>query len=250
MSKDENQLALYLEPKSGLPAELEEELKANLEGVEFSFPQIKILHQETQKFQMPDDTVVSSFEGILLDTNRINAYWKISYDESGGGTPPDCFSLDGVTPAEGCERQSDRCVTCPLGGKDSFGSEVKKDGSRGRGKACKNMKRLHIMLAGHQEPFRLTLPPSNLKVIDQWIQGMTTAGYSFRYWVTKFSLHKDHSQDGVAYSKIRLERQFEIADTPEKKTQMRELWNKWKPDMREQAILFNEYQGADDFEKE
>jgi len=245
MSKDENQLALYLEPKSDLLVELQEELKENLEGIEFSFPQITILHQETQKFQLPDESVVASFEGILLDYNRINAYWKIPYDQSGGGTPPDCFSLDGITPAESCERQSDRCFTCPLGGKEAFGSEVKKDGTKGRGKACKNMKRLHILFPNRQEPSRLTLPPSNMKVFDVWVQGMTTAAQSFRYWITKFSLDRDHNQEGIAYSKIRLAKQFEIADTPEKQAKMRALWRKWKPDMREQAILYEEYRKAD-----
>jgi len=244
MNKNEDPLALYLEPKSGLPAELEEELRENLEGVEFSFPQIGIIHQGYQ-FQMPDESIVASFEGIILDTNRINAWWMIPYDQSGGGTPPDCFSLDGLVPAENCDRQSDRCVTCPLGGREAFGSEVTKDGKPGRGKACKNMKRLHILLSNHTEPFRLTLPPSNLKIIDKWIQAMSTAGFSFRHWITKFTLDKAQNKDGIKYSAIHLEKQSQIADTPEKQRRMRELFLKWKPDMRGQAILFREYQDAD-----
>jgi len=86
-----------------------------MEGVEAQLPQIKIVHQ-AQMFMFPDGTKVETFKGVILDMNRTNAYWAIPYDESGGGSPPTCSSLNGVTVEPGSEEvqsPTNSCLDCP-----------------------------------------------------------------------------------------------------------------------------------------
>lgn len=206
------------------------DLKDNMEGVAPRLPQISIVHQG-QLFTMPDEEQVKEFEGIILDTNRINAWWEQSYDDSGGGTPPQCFSMNGIEPDKGCEMvQASGCSECD---KNQFGSD-------GRGKACKNMKRVHIILKGEMLPQRLTLPPSNLKAIDMYISLLTSKGLPYQLVVTQFGLKKANNKDGIAYSEIVLER-IGTVDSSEKALELKQMLREFKGVMRGQEIVMEEY---------
>jgi len=88
-------------------------MKENMEGVQPEFPAIKIIHQG-QMFEMPSGKKVETFTGIVVDIARTNAWWEEDFDTSGGGTPPDCFSMDGIVPSHDSENmQHDDCATCP-----------------------------------------------------------------------------------------------------------------------------------------
>jgi len=215
-----------------LPAELTAkfDLKSNMEGVTPRLPQISIVHQ-AQLFTFPDETQKKEFEGIILDTNRINAWWEQSYDETGGGTPPDCFSMNGIEPDLNCNLpQAKKCAECE---KNKFGSD-------GRGKACKNMKRVHIMLDNEMLPHRLTLPPSNLKAIDMYISLLTSKGLPYQLIVTDFKLKKTQNKDGIAFSEINPEKIFTVTDSV-KAEFLAKMLRDFKPVMRGQEIVMEEY---------
>ena len=78
----------------------------------------------------------------VLQQDR-RAFWDIGYDESGGGSPPDCHSLDARIGygwrrgmAEGQHSQQG-CKTCPLSQWGS-NSDIKEDNQQ----ACSNRKLL------------------------------------------------------------------------------------------------------------
>ena len=172
----------------------------NLDQIQIRLPQVKIIHQ-AQMFEMPDGSKTQSFEGIILDFNKINSYWANSFDETGGGTPPDCFSLDGVRPSMlSADLQANACPDCP---KNIFGSERNKKGEPGRGKACKNLKRVHIITNSNQLlPFRLTLPPSNIKALDKYISDLAAMGKRWRQSWTEFKLVPQKNKDGIVYAEL------------------------------------------------
>jgi hypothetical protein len=180
-------------------AEGSADVQDNLSQVTIRLPQIKIIHQ-AQMFEMPDGSKVQGFEGIMIDFNMVNSFWRESFDDTGGGTPPDCFSLDGVFPCpESQEVQSPNCATCP---QNKFGSEVRKSGL-GRGKACKNIKRVHIFTDSHQIlPYRLTLPPSNLRAFDGYISNQAAQGNPWRMIWTRFELRPTKNKDGITYAEL------------------------------------------------
>ncbi|MCK4825152.1 hypothetical protein KA005_55905 [bacterium] len=231
-----NKAIEHEDQSENLPAELKAkfDLKSNMEGVAPRLPQVNIVHQ-AQLFTFPDETQLKEFEGIILDTNRINAWWDQSYDETGGGTPPDCFSMNGIEPDLNCNMpQAKRCAECE---KNKFGSD-------GRGKACKNMKRVHIMLEDEMLPHRLTLPPSNLKAIDMYISLLTSKGMPYQLVVTNFKLKKAQNKDGIAFSEINPEKTGIITD-PEKAEFLSKMLREFKPVMRGQEIVMEEYVSPD-----
>lgn len=85
----------------------------------------------------------SSMEGIIIDSCFMNAYYAERYDPN-NPSPPDCYAFNredqnNMIPSEKIEvPQHHECRTCPM---NAWGSA-----DTGRGKACKNRRRLAIML--------------------------------------------------------------------------------------------------------
>lgn len=194
MSKNE---VAKIEEKSAdlaLPAELAGlfSVKENMQGIVPRLPQIGIIHQG-QLFKMPDESKVAEFTAIMLHKSFANAYWAVSFDEAGGGNPPTCSSIDGITPDFNSEDvQAERCAVCP---KNKFGSD-------GRGKSCKNMMRVHLLMEGDSTPYRLTLPPSNMRAMSDYISGVSLKGIPFQLVYTQFSLKSQKNKDGIEYSEV------------------------------------------------
>jgi len=206
-----------------------------MEGVEAQLPQIKIIHQ-AQMFMFPDGTKEETFKGVILDMNRTNAYWAESYDDSGGGSPPTCSSLDGVTPEAGSEQlqsTGNGCLGCP---QNKYGT-----GKKG-GKACKNMKRVHILIDGSLMPFRLTVPPSNLKAVDLYVSLLTSQGVPYQLVETEFSLRLAQNKDGIEYSELYMRNlgQAPMIRNIEDAQKMKALIAQWRGVMRGEVVTGNE----------
>ena len=203
----------------------------NMEGVEPRLPQIGIVHQ-AQLFKMPDGETEIEFEGIILDTNKANAWWSKSYDDTGGGDLPDCSSLDGVYPDPNCENiQADSCHICE---KNQFGTAAK-----GGGKACKNMKRIHILVGEGILPYRLTLPPSSLKAIDLYISMLTSQSIPYQLIATHFTLKTATNPAGIEYSEMVFKKLAAITDINQVNN-IKKQYTDLKPIMRGQPIVFDE----------
>lgn len=174
-------------------------LKENMEGLEHpEFPIIKILHAGALLFQLPFDEgepkQVKGFQAQILLHQRVNAYWEKSYDETGGGVPPNCASLDGISNLVGVD-----CLNCPH---NQFGSEILKDGSKGKGKACKNMMRIFIRIGKDLLPSLLVVPPTSLKAYNAYAVKLTQKAKPLITVLTKFSLESAQNKTGIKYSKL------------------------------------------------
>jgi len=165
-----------------------------LEGVEFRFAQIKIAHQN-QAWEMPDGDVTKKFKGVILHIQNVNVWWEKSFIETGGGVPPDCFSPNGIRPDMNSGKlQAKVCYECP---QNVFGADGK------RGKACKNMKRVYLKLDGYTLPVRMTVPPTSLASINEYVSSLVNRGIpNYIMAMTQFNLEKASNKDGIGYSKI------------------------------------------------
>ena len=65
--------------------ERQELMHDQMKGLVPTFPVTKVLHAGALAYKMPDGVNVEGFSGILLERHPANAYWKQSYQESGGG---------------------------------------------------------------------------------------------------------------------------------------------------------------------
>ncbi len=166
-----------------------------MEGLQLSFPRVKIPSGGGLAFEVPGDDpenpdAEKELVGVIVDHHPVNAYWADKY--AGANNPPDCSSMDGKI---GVDQDGNRkpCNSCPM---NEWGTA--KDG---RGKACKNMHRVYILREGEMLPLLLTLPPTSLKNLSDYIalrvvsKGMRSYGV-----VTKVSLKKAQNAGGINYS--------------------------------------------------
>jgi len=127
------------------------------------------------------------------------AWWKESFDDSGGGTPPDCASADGVTGNgdNGTGIGAHRCKDCPhyVWGSDRRG---------GRGKDCRETMQLFFFREGAHLPNLLVVPPTSINAVVSYITQLGEAGMVPGAVVTGLSLEKDSNPKGIAYSKLKL----------------------------------------------
>lgn len=210
------------------------DVRDQMEGVEAQLPQIKIIHQ-AQMFMFPDGTKKETFRGVILDMNRTNAYWTESFDDSGGGSPPACSSLNGVVPEPGSEdpqSPTNSCLDCP---QNKYGSDKK-----GKSKACKNMKRIHILVEGSLMPFRLTVPPSNLKAVDLYVSLLTSLGTPYQLVVSEFSLRTAANKDGIEYSELHLENVGPSVKNTEEAQALKDMLGQWRNVMRGEMVTGSE----------
>ncbi len=202
------------------------DLKENMADADARLPQIGIIHQG-QIFEMPDGSKQPEFSGIILDINKANAYWAESFSQSGGGSPPDCFSIDGVNPDSYVENPCN--MSCSECENNKFGS----DGNRG--KKCKNMKRIHVLTEGSIIPFRLTLPPTSMEADDVYRMMLTASGIPYQLVNTKFSLKKSQNKEGIEYSEIVFTNTGVISEKKQAQY-IKSMREQWLSVMRQQAV--------------
>ena len=214
--------------------ELDEELKAELED-EFAdldpdtgidCKKIKVMNGgaglftiETEDEKKPEK--VSEVEGVMIFTHRSNGYWSKEFGTE-ENQAPDCMSMDGK---QGVVFETGELRECEYCQYNQYGTD-----KQGRGKACKNTRRIYLMLSGKQEPYLLSVPPTSMKDVNKQlsrIMGRSKTPYT--RMVLKFSLETVKSKVGMEYSKIMVEQvgilpeeQFKI--TAKLRTELKEQY--------------------------
>lgn len=152
-------------------ANMDEELRKEVEGIQerIGSPESRKIQLTDKVFTLPSGQVVQGpLDVVILDFTNINAYYPSTYDPK-NPAPPDCFAISkqikGMAPVdESPDKQSPDCDSCWA---NEFGSGV------GNGKACKNQRRLLVMLADDDpeegELFTMEVSPSAIKKFDAYV---------------------------------------------------------------------------------
>lgn len=179
-----------------LSGDLAEAVQEEMDGLgSIPFDRVKIPSGGGLAFEVPgeteDDTEsLTELVGVILDHNPVNAYWAEKF--AGGNESPDCSSYDGK---QGVVRETGECKDCERCPYNQFGSD-------GAGKACKNMHRVYILREGNPVPLILTLPPTSLKYLRNYVaKSIILKGYRCWQVITKVTLKKEKSKDGITYSR-------------------------------------------------
>ena len=125
--------------------------------------------------------------GVIVAVQNCRAYWSSEF--GGGGTPPDCVSEDAHT---GMGDPGGSCRLCPMA---EFGSD-----SRGKGQACKQIKRIFILRPTSMLPLVVNLPPTSLRPATRYLLRLAGSGLKYQGAVTRITLEKTKNSDGIAYS--------------------------------------------------
>jgi len=148
-----------------------------------------------------DDTdPMKTITGVVVFTHRLSGYWPSSYGAAKNPEDklPTCASMDGKT---GIVQIGDRagevitCETCPW---NQYGTARDQAGNQARGKACKNMRRLYILMDGDPNLYLLTVPPTSIKDVNNQLAKI--APYANK--VVTLSLEKAQNAGGTPYSKV------------------------------------------------
>ena len=135
-----------------------DELQEEMEGIEISYQRVKIPAGGGLQFELPnlldanDPEYVSELVGVIVHHCSSNAYWNDT------NIAPLCTSNDGKV---GSGSPGGQCKVCQF---NKFGS-----GFGGKGKACKNMKKVYILRPGERVPVCLTLPATSIKPFNDFI---------------------------------------------------------------------------------
>ncbi len=178
-------------------------LSDEMDGLSAAFEQIKIPIGGMTYFEMPSDDpekteTVKEFSAVILHHHPMRAYYKEKY--TGGNNPPDCGSFDAV---EGTGEPGGDCDHCAF---NQFGT-----GENGA-KACKERRRLYLLLEGEVFPMVLSLPTGSLKDFSRYLMrclpkwGKSSAG------ITRFTLVKAVNKGGIAYTKVQFKMERPLTD--------------------------------------
>ncbi len=177
--------------------ELRDVIAEEMDGLgTIPFDVIKIPSGGGIAFDLPGDDdnpqVATEIVGIIVDHHPVNGYWEGDFD--GSNNPPLCASFDGKTATFYESGEIRSCANCPL---NQFGSAAK-----GKGKACKNMHRLYILRDGETLPIMFNLPPSSIAGWRDYLgKKIVIKGKNSWMVLTKISLKKEKSADGIPYSR-------------------------------------------------
>ena len=149
-----------------LPAMVEsdfsaEELAEDMDGLQMSFPRVKIPGGGALRFEIPSDdpddpAYEKSLEGVILYNHASCAYWAGNDDDE--DNTPICSSVDGKL---GIGTPGGVCAVCEL---NQYGTAEK-----GNGKACKNMRVLYLLRSGEYMPLQINLPPTSIKAFREFV---------------------------------------------------------------------------------
>lgn len=188
---------------------------------EFDLDRVKVPAGGATTWAVPSlegEEELKTIEGVIVYQRTVRSFWAQRMEESGGGSPPDCSSADGLVGigqpklgdiehpdlANGMTRYTAQgearteghfiCKACPLA---AFGS-----GGNGRSQACKQSRLIFILRENSVLPLLIAAPPSSLRSIKQYMLRLSGAGVPFYGVVTGFTLQRAKNADNIQYSEI------------------------------------------------
>jgi len=206
---DEN---LPAELRAEIQGELESSLDQMMDGIDARPIKIKISPGGSNNWLFGDDeTAIKSFRGIIIANIKAMAYWHkedntknpILVDDLPDDYDPNiplCSSMDGLTgslPPQTVKANGKEvtcfgsCSVCYL---NQYKTAISDTGEHGKGKACKNGRRMVVMVEGSDVPHVITLPPTSIKNFDAYITKLR--GKKTPVWVVWTTFQLESKQDG------------------------------------------------------
>jgi len=141
-----------------------------------------------------------TIEGVIihsdLDPRRL---YMTPFEATGGGTPPDCRSDDGIT---GVGIPGGVCHTCMY---NEWGSDLPdKQGNPTKGKRCKERGVLAVVVAGEVFPVIVHVPTGSVNDVRKQLSAMVKDGTRYHQRLVTLGLKPDKNGNGLDYSQIDL----------------------------------------------
>lgn len=188
-----------------------------------------------------DDTeLMKAVEGVIVFTHRVNAYWPGTYGAGGEESRiPLCSSMDGKTGLHTATGEVRDCNACPY---NQYGTGVDDKGRQAKGKACKNMRRVYLLMSGDPNLYLLTIPPTSIRAVNRQLTRILSGGTPYVGMVMRFTLERAKNSGGIVYSRVQVQPAGRLpAASAQQVTQMR---TEIKKQYQSMAITLDDYTPA------
>jgi hypothetical protein len=217
IEKDDTDIQLYTGPSYAVcrhkPEQLKKIFEANLSEEDIDTFDLERIHVPTGgglSWTVSDSKgepmPVEEIEGVVLMQGLRRAFWKTPFDQSGGGSPPDCSSVNGIE-GWGTIRGEDSpehlsksriCAKCPMADWGSRFPEIEEDNQQ----ACSQRKFVFFLAQDRLIPRIVDLPPTSVKPFKQFMTQMTSLMIPHFGAVIGLKLRNDKSRTGITYSVV------------------------------------------------
>jgi hypothetical protein len=209
-------------------AEMEDEAHA----FEMQPARVKIAPGGIGQFMLGDEAA-KTFTAIVPISQIVRGYWAAS----GTGSAPICSSPNGVqgffspepsdadfaaaqipNPPHPAIRLISQGVplpdsfACASGPMNAWGSEYQKKGRGGRGRACKEMRRLMLFIDGWALPAIFALPPTSIRTWDNYCSSARARRSAYFGVRTKFELDTAKAASGESYNTVKVSMAGELTE--------------------------------------
>lgn len=183
------QLPAHLASRMGAPSAIAGSMTAGIGGA--SFKRISIrggrfrIREGSNETVLPDNVLRTIIVGA--SPNMTKTFYKGTYNPKAEEKAPDCYSNDGVRPANDApDPQAQLCATCD---QNQWGSKVSDSGTKM--KACADQKRLAVISAdddSHEpEVYLLQVTPASLHDFRNYGKMLEAKGFPPELVVTEMS---------------------------------------------------------------
>ena len=195
---------------------------------------------EVQGEDEDDTDPMKTITGVVVFTHRLSGYWPSSYGAAKNPEDklPACASMDGKTGIVQTGPNSGEVITCETCPWNQYGTARDQAGNQARGKACKNMRRLYILIDGDPNLYLLTVPPTSIKDVNNQLAKI--APYADK--VVTLSLEKATNAGGTPYSKVVVKRTGVLPPTAA--AVVSELRRQIKAQYQNMALTMDDYTAA------
>lgn len=199
----------------------------SLDFVRTAFTEVGIRQSNLTKVKVPSGGMGAfAIEGLNGDTfeptldvvvafaqANQRAWYSQAFEDSGGGTAPDCASHDGVTgfgqrtheTAAQAQEAYDTDERMPLSFGDCTGcpwDEWESAAGPSKGKACAEQTNLYFFAGKQLLPMMMVIPPTSVRVFRDYAINLMKYGLVASQVVTRISLEVETNPSGVDYSKL------------------------------------------------
>lgn len=166
-----------------------------------AYPKISI---RASRFHLVEEGTTTTLPDLFLSTVIVGANPRVSktfyaaqYDGSDEPKAPDCYSLDGIKPADDAtNKQAGLCASCP---KNAWGSKMTPQGKQA--KACADKKRLAVIAADDPQGsiYLLEVTPSAFPDFAQYVRSLQLRGIHVETVRTKVSFDSKASYPKLTF---------------------------------------------------
>ncbi len=205
-----------------LQAILGESFVESRSGIDFR-PQRYKVNKDAQVFVDPFGKSLDELKGIVLFKQKVRGCWEE------GNTIPLCSSFDGI---EGVDTEGNRrkCASCP---RNAWGS-----GKEGKGKECKEMRRIFLMTDDNALPIQVSFPPTSISEIDNFFSARITNKIPDILKEVRFSLTKQ-VKNGYTFAVAVLKNGDDVP--PKKIFEIKRIQNEYVNSWKNIAVDDDEY---------